>query len=198
MCDGCNDDLGKAEWRTRLLAARGGLTLAQRVSEARALVSAVAAMSVPDTVCCYVPFGTEPGSVTWLDVAREAGARVLLPVIPATPAALEWAEYTGPQTLSPGRLQGVLEPTGPRLGSSALGKAGLVLVPALAVDRTGARLGRGAGYYDRSLGHAAADAALVAVIRDDELVDRLPAEPHDVRMTAVLTPRRGLVQLTTT
>lgn len=198
MCDGCNDDLGKAEWRTRLLAARGGLTLAQRVSEARALVAAVAAMSVPDTVCCYVPFGTEPGSVAWLDVAREAGARVLLPVIPPAPGPLDWAEYTGPQTLSPGRLQGILEPAGPRLGPAALGQAGLALVPALAVDHTGVRLGRGAGHYDRSLGHAAAEAALIAVVRDDELVDRLPAEPHDVRMTAVLTPRRGLVQLPTT
>lgn len=195
MCDGCNDDLGKAEWRIRLTADRGRLSLAQRVAEAHALVEAVAAMSVPDTVCCYVPFGTEPGSVAWLDVAREAGARVLLPVIPPGPSPLDWAEYTGPQTLSPGRLRGILEPAGPRLGPAALGEAGLVLVPALAVDHTGVRLGRGAGHYDRSLGHATAEAALIAVVRDDELVDRLPAELHDVRMTAVLTPRRGLVQL---
>jgi 5-formyltetrahydrofolate cyclo-ligase len=195
MCDGRNDDLGKAEWRIRLIAARSGLSLAQRLSDARALVEAVAAMPLPDTMCCYVPFGTEPGSVAWLDVARDAGARVLLPVIPPAPGALDWAEYTGPQTLSPGRLRGILEPEGPRLGPAALGEAGLVLVPALAVDHTGVRLGRGAGHYDRSLGHAAAEAALIAVVRDDELVERLPAEPHDVRMTAALTPGRGLVQL---
>ncbi|MER6895673.1 5-formyltetrahydrofolate cyclo-ligase, partial [Amycolatopsis sp. NPDC000740] len=57
------------------------------------------------------------------------------------------------------------------------------------------RLGRGAGYYDRTL-TAAADTARVAVVRAEEVVDRLPAEPHDVPMTAVLTPS-GLIQLPT-
>lgn len=195
MRDGRNGDSGKVGWRSRLAAARLDLSQAERVAEASALVGAIAGMSLPDTVCCYVPFGTEPGSVSWLDVIRGTGARVLLPVIPSAPAALEWAEYTGPQTLAPGRLRGVLEPSGARVGPEALREAGLVLVPALAVDHTGARLGRGAGYYDRSLVYAAEDAALVAVVRDDELVDRLPAEPHDVRMTGALTPRQGLVKL---
>ncbi|GAA5161240.1 5-formyltetrahydrofolate cyclo-ligase [Amycolatopsis dongchuanensis] len=196
MRDGRHDELDKGYWRARLTAARTALPVATRVSEARALAEAVGALDLPATVCCYVPFGTEPGSIAWLDVARQAGARVLLPVIPPEPGALDWAEYTGPQTLSPGRLPGVLEPAGPRLGPGAVREAGLVLIPALAVDRAGVRLGRGAGYYDRSLGHAAADATLVAVVRDDEFVERLPAEPHDVRMTAVLTPGRGFVPLT--
>jgi 5-formyltetrahydrofolate cyclo-ligase len=69
------------------------------------------------------------------------------------------------------------------------------LVPALAVDRSGARLGRGAGFYDRTLPLADADAWLVAVVRDDEVVDHLPSEPHDVRMTHALTPQKGLVAL---
>ncbi|MTD57312.1 5-formyltetrahydrofolate cyclo-ligase [Amycolatopsis pithecellobii] len=195
MGDGRNGELGKTEWRARLKAARRDLSQAERVSEASALVNSVASMSLPDTVCCYVPFGTEPGSFAWLDVIRSTGARVLLPVIPAGAAALDWAEYTGPQTLSPGRVRGILEPSGPRLGPAALRDAGLVLVPALAVDRSGARLGRGAGHYDRSLVHAADDAALIAVVRDTELVERLPAEAHDIRMTGALTPRQGLVPL---
>lgn len=193
MCSGRNDDLGKAEWRARLTAARNELSQAQRVLEAGSLVEALAKMPLPDTVCCYVPFGTEPGSVAWLDLFRDAGARVLLPVIPAAAAPLDWAEHTG--QLAPGRLRGVLEPTGPRLGPAALSEAGLVLVPALAVDRGGARLGRGAGYYDRTLPYAAADAILLAPIRDDELLDHLPTESHDVRMTAVLTPGQGFLDL---
>lgn len=195
MRDGRNGDSGKVGWRKRLAAARRDLSQAERVSEASSLVGAIAGMSLPETVCCYVPFGTEPGSVSWLDVIRGTGARVLLPVIPSTPGPLEWAEYTGPQTLAPGHFRGILEPSGPRLGPAALREAALVLVPALAVDHGGARLGRGAGHYDRSLVYAADDAALVAVVRDDELVDHLPAEPHDVRMTGALTPRRGLVAL---
>ena len=78
---------------------------------------------------------------------------------------------------------------------SAIADASVVFVPALAVDRAGARLGRGAGFYDRTLPLAGPTARLVAVIRDDELVDELPAEPHDVPMTHALTPRGGLVEL---
>lgn len=192
---GGNDETGKAEWRARLTAARASLSLAQRVSEAEALTETLASIALPDTVCCYVPFGTEPGSIAWLDVVRGRGVRVLLPVILDAPGALDWAEYTGPDALSPGRLRGILEPRGPRLGPTAIAKAGLMLVPALAVDRTGVRLGRGAGHYDRSLVHLAPGTDLVAVVRDDELVDRLPAEPHDVLMTAALTPGGGLIRL---
>jgi 5-formyltetrahydrofolate cyclo-ligase len=65
----------------------------------------------------------------------------------------------------------------------------------LSVDRCGARLGRGAGFYDRTLGAAAAGAKLVAVVRDDEVLDELPAEPHDIRMTHVMTPTGGVTLL---
>lgn len=188
----------KAGWRARLTAARTGISPQQQVAEAAALVDAVRSLPVASegaTVCCYVPFGSEPGSVALLDVLSQAGARVLLPVIPATRAPLDWAEYTGTASLVPGRFRGVLEPDGPRIGPTGIGDATLVLLPALAVDRQGVRLGRGAGYYDRSLVHATPDVQLVAVVRDDELVDTLPREDHDVRMTGVLTPARGLVPL---
>ncbi len=89
---------------------------------------------------------------------------------------------------------GLREPQEPWLPAEAVADAAVVFVPALAVDRAGVRLGRGAGFYDRSLPLAEA-ARLVAVIRDDELLDQVPSEPHDVRMTHALTPRRGLVEL---
>ena len=81
------------------------------------------------------------------------------------------------------------------LPPETIAQAELILVPALAVDRRGVRLGRGAGYYDRTLGAAGPNARLVAVVRDDELVDRLPEEPHDLRMGWALTPLGGLWRL---
>jgi 5-formyltetrahydrofolate cyclo-ligase len=69
----------------------------------------------------------------------------------------------------------------------------LVLVPALAVDHSGVRLGKGGGYYDRAL--SLSTGPVVAVVRDEEFVPSLPAEPHDVRVDAVLTPGRGVVRL---
>jgi 5-formyltetrahydrofolate cyclo-ligase len=181
-------------WRRRLEAARAALSQEERAAEAAALTRAVGELDA-DTVCGYVPFGVEPGSPEMLDVLRDRGRTVLLPVIPTERGPLDWAEYTGPSSLAGGVFPQVLEPTGPRLGPNAIAEAEVVLVPALAVDRRGARLGKGAGYYDRSLPLASPGARFVAVVRDPEFVDRLPAEPHDVRMHAVLTPGRGVIDL---
>ncbi|RZQ63629.1 5-formyltetrahydrofolate cyclo-ligase [Amycolatopsis suaedae] len=186
----------KAQWRKRLLAARADVPMARRVAEAASLVRSLTSLPEVDVVCGYLPFGTEPGSIALLDELRRTGRTVLLPVIPDVPGPLEWAAYTGSGDLVPGRLRGVLEPAGERLGVTAVASAGLVLVPALAVDHRGVRLGRGAGYYDRSL-ELAADAELIALVRDDEFVPELPTEPHDVRMNGVLLPDGGWVRTPT-
>lgn len=189
-----NEHLSKAEWRTRLTSARADQTAESHTREASALVKAVSKITA-GTVCAYLPFGTEPGSTALVDALAAGGARVLLPVIRPEPGPLDWAEYTGEADLVPSRFRGIREPGGKRLGTDAVAEAELVLVPALAVDHRGVRLGRGAGHYDRSLVFAAAGAALLAVVRDEELVERLPGEPHDVRMSGALTPGRGVLEL---
>jgi 5-formyltetrahydrofolate cyclo-ligase len=189
-----NERLSKAEWRARLAVERNSVSPEQRAEEALALVEAASRLP-GDTICGYVPFGCEPGSLALLDLLRARGSRVLLPVIAPVAGPLDWAEYAGPETLAAGRLRGILEPDGPRLGVTAIRAAHLVLLPALAVDHGGVRLGRGAGHYDRSLVFASPSAELVAVVRDSELVGQLPAQPHDVPMTGALTPGQGLVRL---
>jgi 5-formyltetrahydrofolate cyclo-ligase len=67
----------------------------------------------------------------------------------------------------------------------------VIIVPALAVSRTGMRLGRGGGSYDRALARAGR-AVKVALLHDGELRDDIPAEPHDQRVDAVITPAGGL------
>lgn len=185
----------KTEWRAQLIAARREVTAAVRAAEADAIASAVLRLvHAGQTICSYVPVGTEPGSRSLLDDLLSRDVRVLLPVVVGA-QPLDWAAYSG--SLQPGPHK-LLEPAGPRLGPAAISSASLVLVPALAVDRTGVRLGRGAGHYDRSLVHAAPDARLIGVVRDQEFLPRLPSDPHDVRMTAVLTPGHGVVEVTST
>lgn len=145
------------------------------------------------TLCGYVPVGSEPGSAQMIDDIANCGVRVLLPVV-AGPGALEWGWYSGPDSLRRSSY-GLREPVGERLGTTALRIADLVMVPALAVDRVGTRLGRGAGYYDRSLTLAAPDTPVLAVVRDDEIVAELPREAHDMPVTAALTPNRGVIRL---
>ena len=123
--------------------------------------------------------------------------RVLLPVTRhdagGIPLPLQWGEYR-PGELVDARF-GLREPAPPWLAAEAVASASMILVPALAVDRAGVRLGRGAGFYDRSLRLAAPGTRMIAVVRDEEILDELPAEPHDVPMTHALTPRRGLIAL---
>jgi 5-formyltetrahydrofolate cyclo-ligase len=185
----------KAVWRRLLLRGRRAVPTDVRAAEAGTLVDAArtaCAAAGAHTVCAYVPAGAEPGSVAMLDGLRAAGIEVLLPVVPAgADGALGWGRYLGEESLVAGAY-GLREPDGEDLGPTAIARAGLVLVPALAVDVRGVRLGRGAGWYDRSLPLARPGTPLVAVVRDDEVVEALPAEPHDVRMTGVLTPGAGL------
>jgi 5-formyltetrahydrofolate cyclo-ligase len=189
---------GKAALRERLLAARCSVAEDVRADEARSLAQHVDAVAGSgSTVCAYVPVGVEPGSIEMLDVLLHRAGRVLLPVARTTaddlPVALQWGEYR------PGRLVaarfGLLEPTEPWLPATTLAEASVLLIPALAVDRAGVRLGRGRGFYDRTLVHRDPRTRLIAVIRDEELLDELPCEPHDVPMTHALTPQRGLIEL---
>jgi 5-formyltetrahydrofolate cyclo-ligase len=191
---------GKAALRERLLAGRRLVSDDAHAQEARSLAAHVDALTINGgrTVCAYVPVGAEPGSIEMLDVLLRQADRVLLPVTRTTgddsAMALLWGEYR-PGQLVTARF-GLLEPAGPWLPPTAVTEASVVFVPALAVDRTGARLGRGRGFYDRTLVLRNPDARLIAVVRDDELLDEVPREPHDVPMTHALTPGHGLVELT--
>jgi 5-formyltetrahydrofolate cyclo-ligase len=104
---------------------------------------------------------------------------------------LDWAPYAPGDALLPG-LRGTVQPATAVLGTGAVAGAGLVVVPALAVDRTGNRLGRGGGGYDRALARrrdraGTGPGAVVAVVFADELLDEVPTQPHDQPVDAILT-----------
>lgn len=188
----------KTELRAGVLRARRAVPTDRRDSESQALLHWLPTLvRSGQTVCAYVPVGSEPGSQSLLNTMLELGVRVLLPVArkdeDGRAMPMQWGPYE-PGTLVAAEF-GLREPAPPWLPAGRIADADVVLVPALAVDRTGNRLGRGAGFYDRSLIYAAPHARLVAVVRDDELVDELPADPHDVRMTHALTPSGGIVTL---
>lgn len=190
------NDPDKRVRRRGILAARNGLS-ADDVRESAAAL-ARRALALPElaharTVVAYVSVGGEPGTLTLLDTLHARGTRVLLPVL-LPDNDLDWGVYEGEDSLTRVRHGGkmaLLEPGGPRLGPDAVTEADVVLLPGLAVDPRGMRLGRGGGSYDRVLARldrAGVHPALVVLLYDTEVVERVPEEPHDRPVHAVVTP----------
>ena len=179
----------KAAVRASVRARRAARTEAERTAAADAVAAALlGGLTGVHAVAAHVPSAEEPGSGRLPGALGRLGAQVLLPVVPPAGRTLSWAVDTG--EFATGRF-GLLEPVGPRLAAGALATVDAVVVPAVAVARDGVRLGRGGGYYDVALATVGADVLVVAVVFDDELVDELPAEPHDRRVGAVVTPSGG-------
>ena len=186
----------KTALRARLLAARAALSAAERAEAARAIRDALLErpeVQMAGTVAAYYSVGTEPDTHGLVYALWKRGSYVLLPVLQPD-GDLDWASYEGPDSMVPGP-RGLREPGEPPRGVNAVARANLVLAPALAVDRSGRRLGRGGGSYDRALARVAPLIPLIALLYDDELLDRVPAAPHDISVRAVATPRSGLTRL---
>ncbi len=139
-------------------------------------------------VCAFLPLASEPVGRSLLDALVARGTSVLVPVVTGD-QPLDWCSY--PVRTVPGAF-GIAQPAGHRLGPAAVAGVDAVLVPALAIDFRGHRLGRGGGHYDRSLELLGTPAPmLIAVLFDGEWLATLPAEPHDRPVDAVVSPAAG-------
>lgn len=186
----------KAALRKRLLAARAALPDDRRAEGGRLLRDAVLALpetQMAGTVAAYVSVGTEPGTRSLVYALWKRGTYVLLPLL-RPDNDLDWASYEGPDSLA-AAPRGLLEPTEPPRGPGAVASADLVIVPALAVDRRGRRLGRGGGSYDRALARVGGAVLTIALLYDDELLDEIPAGPHDQPVRLVAQPAQGIIRL---
>ena len=149
-------------------------------------------------VAAYLPLPSEPLDAALLD-SLSAMSTVIVPVT-VGPAPLDWCRYPAPIRRA---ALGIDEPAGARLGAAAVATADVVLVPALAVDGQGHRLGRGGGHYDRTLAlldeidppRPARRSDIIAVLYDGELLDDVPFDALDRAVSAVVTPATGLLHL---
>nr|WP_235905073.1 MULTISPECIES: 5-formyltetrahydrofolate cyclo-ligase [Actinomyces] len=142
------------------------------------------------TIAAYVSVGNEPCTRLLLEHLEAEGREVLLPVL-GPQLSRGWGRFTGIADLAeraPGRPP---EPGGAPLPAEAVSDVDALIIPALAIDRAGNRLGQGGGWYDRALPLRREGALVLAVVYDDELTPhQLPTEPHDQRVDAVITPEQ--------
>jgi 5-formyltetrahydrofolate cyclo-ligase len=186
----------KAGLRAELLGRRRALTADQRAQAGRSLRDAVLAApeaQMAGTVAAYYSVGTEPDTRGLIFALWKRGTYVLLPLL-RQDGDLDWASYEGPESVAPGP-RGLLEPVEPSRGVTAITSADLIIVPALAADRSGARLGRGGGSYDRALARVGPAILSVALLYEGELLDHVPTGRHDVPVRAAALPASGISRL---
>ena len=193
MSDVSDVRLRKAELRAQVLARRSALPADQRSAAGTLIRDAVLAepqVQMAGTIAAYYSIGAEPGTHGLVFALWKRGSYVLLPVL-RPDGDLDWASYEGPDSMVPGP-RGLLEPGEPPRGVDAVARADAVLVPALAVDAAGRRLGRGGGSYDRALARVGPLIPLIALVYDEELIEHVPAEAHDIPVRATASPRAGI------
>jgi 5-formyltetrahydrofolate cyclo-ligase len=194
MEDPTND---KAAWRTRLRRARrerpradatGATGHGDLDGPGPGLLADILALAVgPGPIAAFHPTVLEPDLLPLLR-ALASEREVLMPV--SGGPELEWARYDPGTDLVPSPVRGFGdEPGTARLGRDALATVDLVLAPALAVDRSGTRLGHGRGFYDRALRHRRPGVLTLAVVHPDEVLPAgtLPHGAHDLPVDGAVT-----------
>jgi 5-formyltetrahydrofolate cyclo-ligase len=179
----------KREMRERVRAMRDAMAPDVRALASRACVNALTAMPMyqgADVILTYMSFGSEIDTHALLDRMIADGKTVLAPRIDRESNALALHRVQSPKTMVQG-VWGIVQPT-PSAEQRPIADVDLAILPGLAFDRKGGRLGYGAGYYDRLLAHASPAMPRIAMAFDCQLVEQVPFAPHDMSVDLLITP----------
>jgi 5-formyltetrahydrofolate cyclo-ligase len=177
----------KQALRDQVCAALKAIPPEQRVAasaRARKLLETQALWQRARSVLCFAPLPEELDVWPLLASALAAGKQVALPRFVAASRSYEACWILNPETDVRVGHFGIREPCS-HCARISPGNLDLILVPGVAFDLQGRRLGRGKGYYDQLLGVWRGTTCGVAF--DEQIVDEVPLEPHDVRMNCILT-----------
>lgn len=178
----------KQELRNVAKQRRAAIPASERLRASAAIQACVLKLAVfrqAKSVHSYVSFRDEVATLDLIAAALQAGKQVVAPRVAQESRFLQHYALTSLAGLRPGRF-GILEPDPASCEAVAPQNIDLVLVPGLAFDRRGNRLGYGKGYYDRFLSTTAAPR--IALAFDEQLFARIPAGHADIRVDAIVTP----------
>lgn len=185
-----NPQKAKADLRTRVRLALAVLTDSDRANAAQQASTLLEKQTVwreAHSLLYYAPLAGELDLWRLLTDSLQAGKTVALPRFDQQAQAYTAALITDPaRDLRKGRFN-VREPA-EHCPAVALNRLDFMLVPGVAFDLDGHRLGRGKGFYDRLL--AQFEGVACGVAFDEQIVNRIPREPHDARLNCILTPTR--------
>ena len=137
----------------------------------------------------FASFRSEVSTSLLIEEALRLGKRVVLPSVDPSHRELRLYEIRGLNELSPGYM-GIPEPAVPVERERDINDVSLVVLPGAAFDTGGSRLGYGGGYYDKLLSRLRRKVPLIALAYEEQLVDSLPFEPHDITVQMIVTDKR--------
>jgi 5-formyltetrahydrofolate cyclo-ligase len=187
--------MAKQALRGRVLAQRDDLPAETRVADSHAIsarVEALPSLALAQTVVLTLPFGSEWDTRPLAARALSAGKRVIVPRVDRVARMLRLHAVVD---LDVDVVAGYLGIPEPRESLPIVEPFAIdwVLVPGVAFDAAGRRLGYGGGFYDRLLPLIRATVPRIVGAFDVQIVDEVPAGPHDQRVDAVVSPTRTVV-----
>jgi 5-formyltetrahydrofolate cyclo-ligase len=177
----------KAELRREALARRDALPAQERMAAAEAIAARGLPVPVAGAIVSgFMPIKTEINPLPLMRKLAEKGARLALPAVAGAGKPLIMREWVFGEELAAG-VWGIREPK----AAAPLAAPDILLVPLLAFDRSGHRIGYGAGYYDMTIAGLRASKAVLAVgiAFAAQEIAAVPATPRDARLDLVLTER---------
>jgi 5-formyltetrahydrofolate cyclo-ligase len=173
----------KQALRAKVLASRSKDLASESSKQFASSLLQIASEQNLKRIACYLSFGSEPATDSFIELARAEGIEIACPrVEPDGQMVMAVLE----DKALPSKL-GFREPTGEIIQPKDLD---LIIVPALAIDYQGKRLGRGAGYFDRYLGSFSG--STVGLVFDAEFIPEVPSLPHDAPVSRVITQTRTI------
>jgi 5-formyltetrahydrofolate cyclo-ligase len=180
----------KRSLRSQLLAERRALSHQQWQTASCAAqynVLSLAEFSQAECVALYAPAHNETDTAMLLNSAFESGKRVLYPAVCGQKMVFRLLERV--ESLQKGAF-GILEPC-PASTEHGVDEVDLIVVPGVAFDLTGHRIGYGKGFYDRFLHHSGRTAHLIGLCHDFQLIEGpIQVDQHDIPMEIVVTESR--------
>ncbi len=187
-------DTTKQQLRATMQAARRTITATQHKRMSRAITERFIGdipLEPKDIIAGYWPIAQEVDATLLLEIMHEQGYRCCLPQIVAADQPLHFREWQPGATLVPHPKHKILEPA----SSSPTLTPTVLLLPLLAFDASGYRLGYGGGFYDRTLATLAKRSRLLTVglAFAQQQVGFVPREAHDIPLDAIITETRTIV-----
>lgn len=187
--------LDKSSIRRHALRIRDSLSIEQKTKKDQAIANTLRQLKIyrsAERILFYVSFGSEVDTLKLISEELDRGRFLAVPKVVKEKGTLRIHRITALSSLKPG-VFGILEPV-EDCPTVDVGEVDLVIVPGVAFDTYKNRLGYGKGYYDRLLanmkGLKADKEIAIAIAYEEQIVDRLPTEPHDIKVDLLVTDER--------